>query len=213
METYVSRAGDAYGSAPSITVVNSCYIRYQPLFSQCWSRDGLYLTETWVYNDLKASYDGWIQRNLIAALAFWVYSRSSLKVAIGGGSSDAVITPIGQLWVLVISEAIMTTTHVQDPKYVLGDKSRGRETAPVLLGERITKWSLAIPIFLWSPICALFWGEWIASIPAIIIGFCVSYRCIPRSGKDEDKWAWQVWCCWTAFLSLMPLGNEQWRRI
>ena len=82
----------------------------------------MYLTETWVYNDLKASYDGWIQRNLIAALAFWVYSRSSLKVAIGGGSSsDAVITPIGQLWVLVISEAIMTTIHVQDPKDVLVD--------------------------------------------------------------------------------------------
>lgn len=148
----------------------------------------MYLTGTWVYNHLKASYNGWIQRNFITALASWVYNRNSLKAAIGGGgSSDAVITHIGQLWVLLISGIIMTTMHVQDLKDILGDKSRGRETSPILLGEQVTRWTLAIPIFLWSPICALFWGEWIASIPAIIIGFYVSYRFILRSGKDEDK--------------------------
>ncbi|TGO08750.1 hypothetical protein BTUL_0193g00020 [Botrytis tulipae] len=192
---------------PAILAINHCFL-YVGAETAC------ILTGTWVYNDLKASDDGWIQRNFIAALAFWVYNRSSLKVAIGGGgSSDAVITPVGQLWVLVISGVIMTTMHVQDLKDILGDKSRGRETAPILLGERITRWTLAIPIFLWSPICALFWGEWIASIPAILIGFYVSYRCILRSGKDEDKWTWQVWCCWTALLSLMPLGHEQWRQL
>ncbi|TGO61805.1 hypothetical protein BCON_0024g00050 [Botryotinia convoluta] len=168
------------------------------------------LTATWVYNDFKASDDGWIQRNFMAALAFWIYNLSSLKVAIGGGgSSTASVTTTGQIWVTVISAVIMTTMHVQDLKDMLGDKSRGRETAPLLLGEHVTRRVLAVPIVLWAPICALYWSEWTAALPATITGSYVALRCLLRSGKEEDKWTWQVWCFWTALLSLMPPEHQQ----
>jgi 4-hydroxybenzoate polyprenyltransferase len=161
-----------------------------------------------VYNDLKASDDGWIQRNLIAAIAFAQFNWSSLKVAIGGGgSSSAEITDIGFTWILMISAVILTTMHVQDLKDMLGDKSRGRETAPLLLGETATRWTLAVPILLWNPVCAVFWGQWVAALPATVLGVWVAWRVLWCHGKANDRWTWQLWCGWTALLSLMPMGR------
>ncbi|PQE29885.1 prenyltransferase family-domain-containing protein [Rutstroemia sp. NJR-2017a WRK4] len=168
------------------------------------------LTATWVYNDLKACDDGWIQRNFMAALGSWIYNRVSLKVAIGGeGLSTAGITRTGDVWLLVTSGVIMTTMHVQDLKDVVGDKSRGRGTAPLVLGERVTRWTLAVPVLLWSPICALVLSAWVAAIPAMVLGTYVAFRCVLRNGKEEDKWTWQVWCGWTAVLYFIPLLNFQ----
>ncbi|KAB8301234.1 hypothetical protein EYC80_003121 [Monilinia laxa] len=168
------------------------------------------LTATWVYNDLKGSDDGWVQRNFMIALAFWVYNLSSMKVAIGGGGlSTAAVTSTGKTWITVISVVIMSTNHIQDLKDILGDKSRGRETAPLLLGEHVTRQILAVPLVLWGPICAIYWGECLSALPAIIVGIYVGWRCLLRRGKEEDRWTWQVWCTWTALLSLMPLGKQQ----
>ncbi|APA14563.1 hypothetical protein sscle_13g093330 [Sclerotinia sclerotiorum 1980 UF-70] len=102
----------------------------------------------------------------------------------------------------------MTTRHVQDLKDMLGDRCRGRETAPLLLGDYVTRWRLAVSISLWSPICALFWSAWVAATPAIILGTYVALRCALRSGKAEDKWTWQVLCWWMALLSFIPLVNH-----
>ncbi|ORY18576.1 UbiA prenyltransferase family-domain-containing protein [Clohesyomyces aquaticus] len=110
---------------------------------------------TWVYNDLKASDDSCITRNAIIALAFGVFNWSSLKVAIGGGGSSAAhITSSGYAWIWLFSGVILTTMHVQDMKDQAGDRSRGRKTAPLVIGDWAARWSLAIPIFLWGPVCA-----------------------------------------------------------
>jgi hypothetical protein len=168
-----------------------------------------FLTATWVYNDLKVCDDGWIQRNFMAALGSWIHNRGSLKVAIGGGGlSTAAITNIGDIWGLMTGGVIMTTMHIQDLKDMLGDKSRGRLTAPILFGEYITRWTLAIPIFLWGPLCALFWNVWIAAIPAMILGTYVAFRCVSLSGNMEEKLTWHVWCFWTAVLYFIPLFNH-----
>ena len=74
----------------------------------------------------------------------------------------------------MISAVILMTMHVQDLKDMLGDKSRGRETAPLLLGEAATRWTLAIPILLWNAICAIFWGQWVAGLPATLLGIWVA---------------------------------------
>jgi len=165
------------------------------------------LTSTWVYNDLKASDDGWIQRNFVAALAFAQFNWSSLKVAIGGGGlSSAEITATGFSWILMISAVIFTTMHIQDLKDMTGDKSRGRETAPLFLGEMVTRRTLTIPIILWGPICAIFWGQWVAGVPVTILGIWIAWRVLWCHGIKNDRWTWQLWCGWTAVLSSMPMG-------
>jgi 4-hydroxybenzoate polyprenyltransferase len=165
------------------------------------------MTGTWVYNDLKASDDGWVQRNMIIALAFGVFNWSSLKVAIGGGgSSTAQVTSSGFIWILMISGVILTTMHVQDLKDTPGDKRRGRQTAPLVLGEMPARYTLAVPILLWTPVCVLFWRmNYIMSIPVVGLGTYVAWRCIWHGGNKEDRWTWQLWCAWTALLSLIPV--------
>jgi hypothetical protein len=162
---------------------------------------------TWVYNDLKASDDSWISRNAIIALAFGVFNWSSLKVAIGGGgSSTAHITNSGRTWIWLFSGVILTTMHIQDMKDQLGDKARGRKTAPLVIGDKAARWTLAIPIFLWSPVCAAFFGGRLLSGALIgLLGTYVAWRCLSRKTREEDRWTWQLWCAWTALLSLMPL--------
>ncbi|ATZ46633.1 hypothetical protein BCIN_02g00250 [Botrytis cinerea B05.10] len=166
------------------------------------------LTLTWVYNDLKASDDGWIQRNFIIAISFGVYNWSSLKVAIGAGglSSTAEITRVGLYWIALMSGVILTTMHIQDLKDTVGDKERGRHTSPLVLGEKVARWTLVIPITCWGPICMHYWKlSWIMNVPVTALGLYVAWRCISYRGNTEDRKTWQLWCGWTALLSLMPL--------
>ena len=129
------------------------------------------LTGTWVYNDLKASEDGMFLRNAIVALAFGTYNWTSVKVAIGGGgSSPAKITSLGYNWVLMNAAVIFTTVHMQDMADVAGDKSRGRHTIPIRLGQSVARWSLAILILVWGPTYALYWDKTLAAIPAVGLG-------------------------------------------
>jgi 4-hydroxybenzoate polyprenyltransferase len=166
------------------------------------------LTGTWVYNDLKASEDGMLLRNAIVALAFGTYNWTSVKVAIGGGGdSPAAITNAGFSWVLMNAAVIFTTVHMQDLPDVAGDRTRGRRTIPLLLGQLVARWSLAVLIFLWGPVYTMFWGKILTGIPAISLGTYVAWRVLRhRDSPVDDRWTWQLWCTWTAALSLLPLG-------
>lgn len=164
------------------------------------------LTGTWVYNDLKASEDGMLLRNAIVALALGTYNWTSVKVAIGGGgSSPAQITSLGYNWVLMNAAVIFTTVHMQDIPDVAGDRSRGRHTIPIRLGQTVARWSLAIMIFVWGPTYTIYWHKTLVGIPAVL-GTYVSWRVLRYRDKPrDDRWTWQLWCTWTATLSLLPL--------
>ena len=131
---------------------------------------------------------------MIISLVFGMFNWGSLKVAIGGGgSSTAQVTSDGFMWIFMISGVILTTMHIQDLKDILGDKKRGPQTAPLVLGDVLARWTLAIPILLWNPVCILFWRmNWIMSLSMIGLGTYVAWRCIWRSGNKEDRWTCQL---------------------
>ena len=158
----------------------------------------------WVYNDLKASDDSWLTRNAVIALGFGVFNWSSLKIAVGRGSAG--ITTTGLAWIGMYSLVIFTTMHVQDMKDQAGDRARGRRTAPLIFGDRAARWSLAVPILIWGPVCALHCQATllIATFVSLFGGY-VGWRCLSFHGSLQDRWTWQLWCAWTAMLSLMPL--------
>jgi 4-hydroxybenzoate polyprenyltransferase len=170
---------------------------------------------TWLYNDLKGGDEGWIVRNVIIAFAFGLYNLGSLKVAasernhdpnILSWSSTVHVSQQGYTWILFISGVILTTMHVQDLKDVKGDAARERKTAPLVLGERAARWTIAVPIVIWSGLCASFWRlSWIPFAPAAILGWYVAWRCLNFKGNKVDRKTWQLWCLWTAVLYVMPL--------
>lgn len=167
------------------------------------------LTGTWIYNDLKAGEDGLFLRNAGVALAFGAYNWGSAKVAIGGGGdSPAKVADAGFTWVLMNAAVIFTTVHMQDMSDVVGDRARGRRTIPLVYGQAVARWWLAILVLLWSPIYTVYWGKTLMGGPAITLGTYVAWRILRyRGNRLDDRWTWQLWCTWTALLSLLPLGS------
>ncbi|KAI1371220.1 UbiA prenyltransferase family [Hypoxylon crocopeplum] len=160
---------------------------------------------TWLYNDLMGGDENWICRNVIIAAAFWLYNTGSAKVAGNPYSQAAGITEKGVLWTTIISGVILTTMHVQDLKDQEGDCARGRRLAPLVLGDRAARWTIAIPICFWSCYCTWFWEVGTAGLGVILLGFTVAIRCLAYSGKHSDRRTWELWALWTASLYILPL--------
>jgi hypothetical protein len=162
----------------------------------------------WVYNDLKVSDDSLILRNAIASLAFGVFNWSSLKVAIGGHAEYLPkVAEAGSAWIWIYSGVIFTTLHVQDLKDQAGDRVRGRSTAPLVIGDGLTRWTLAVPITLWGPVCAMHCeASLYYAVLVSVLGAYVAWRCLRHREQAQDRWTWQLWCFWTAMLSLLPLS-------
>jgi 4-hydroxybenzoate polyprenyltransferase len=182
---------------------------------------------TWMYNDLGGGDDNWIMRNWIIACAFGVYNLGSMKVAASSAAAlnlgipgqaslfgmqlavhtetTVSVTTLGYVWAVMISGVIFTTMHVQDLKDVAGDRARGRRSAPIVLGRRITSWTIASPVIVWSAICVHFWNPPFPVLLApILLGIAVAWRCVTMTGKTADRRTWQLWCLWTAVLYVMP---------
>ncbi|PVH94757.1 hypothetical protein DM02DRAFT_721109 [Periconia macrospinosa] len=168
-------------------------------------------TFTWLYNDLGGAED-WIPRNIIIAGGFVLGNAGSLKVAAGiSPNQPARLTFGGTIWVTLISSVILTTMHVQDLKDKEGDHARGRRTAPIVLGERMCRWSIAIPVVAWSWLCTRFWDIGIWAAAPMALGGVVVWRCLMLQGKRSDRRTWQLWALWTATLYTLPiLCNPYW---
>ena len=171
-----------------------------------WKETVLLFTLTWIYNDLGGGDDNWLIRNLVIASAFFLYNLGSLGVALGPTTdTDDTrdnLSSAAYGWTATISAIILTTMQVQDLKDQDGDRSHGRQTAPIVLGESTARRTIAIPILFWSLACATIWDVWILPIA---FGSYVACRVIWRSGIDDDRRSWKLWCLWTALLYLLPL--------
>ena len=175
---------------------------------------------TWMYNDLGGGDDNWLLRNLIISSAFSVYNLGSMKVAASSaamltqstraGSSDAVgISNLGYVWAFLISGVILTTMHVQDLKDIVGDRARGRRSAPIVLGRKVAAYTIAVPVLVWSVVCVWFWAasNW-SSVGTALLGITIALRCVSLESKKADRRTWQMWCGWTAVLYLLPLSVQ-----
>lgn len=161
---------------------------------------------TWMYNDLGGADFNWIVRNCIIAVAFGFFNAGSLKLSV---PTEAEINYTGWQWTFIISAVILTTMHTQDLKDQTGDRSRGRNTAPIALGDGPARWSLSIPIFIWSFVCPSFWSSnWMGFVPSVVFGVYVSWRILRKRNKDDDRTSWKLWCLWTIFLYALPLSSR-----
>ena len=171
-----------------------------------WKETALLFSLTWIYNDLGGGDENWLVRNAIIAIAFFLYNLGSLKVASGtSGQAEHLMGSAAFGWTAAISAVILTTMHVQDLKDQEGDRTHNRQTAPLVLGESLARWTIAVPVLFWSLVWALVWGLWILPIG---LGSCIAYRILWERGKEADRRSWRLWCLWTAVLYLLPLASS-----
>lgn len=168
-----------------------------------WEETALLFTLAWMYNDLKGGDEDFVTRNLMNALAFAQFNGGALKIACG---IDQSITALGYTWVILISCVIFTTMHVQDLKDQTGDKARGRRTAPLVLGDGVARWILAIPIVVWSAICPLFLNVGLPGyLITCVLGFLLVMRIFLWRSIDADRKTYKLWAAWIAVLYMLPV--------
>lgn len=181
-------------------------------FLGAWIETLIIICLTWMYNDLRGGDDDFILRNAIISTAYGVYNYGSVRVA-GDLQGPLVLNTLGQTWICVISLVIFSTMHIQDLKDVAGDKSRGRRSAILVLGDKVARWTLALSIMFWSFACpwAIGLHPSIASpscLASVSLGLYVSCRILWLKGKKEDATSWRIWAAWLVILYASPLEPQ-----
>lgn len=169
-------------------------------------RQGLFiLILTWMYNDIRGGDE--VVRDLIISVAYGMFNSASLEIAVGGGEyTDISISRGGLIWTTMISLVILTTMQVQDLKDQAGDRTRGRRTIALWIGDRFSRMSIAFFVCFWTIACLFFWDlrPYGYVVPAAT-GIVTAYRVLSKKTSKDDATTWRWWCLWTITLYLLPI--------
>ncbi|KAI1336876.1 UbiA prenyltransferase family-domain-containing protein [Xylariaceae sp. FL0016] len=169
-------------------------------------RQGLFIIVfTYMYNDLKGGDE--VVRDLIISVSYGMFNSASLEVAVGGGEHTPIsISQGGIIWTAMISGVVLTTMQVQDLKDQTGDRTRGRQTIALWLGDRFSRYSIAFFVTFWTAACVYFWDLklYALTIPAVS-GSTTAWRVLYKRTSKDDPATWRWWCFWTITLYLLPL--------
>ena len=158
---------------------------------------------TWMYNDLGGADESYIVRNLLNSLGLVCYSAGSMMVASG---NDYTLNPMAYTWLAIEGAIVFTTLQVQDLRDQEGDRARGRGTAPLMLGDCFTRWSVAIPVMAWSLTCPAFWSLGVYGfVMPVICGGIVAIRVLLVRNPKGDELTWKLWSLWMSSLYFLPL--------
>lgn len=175
-------------------------------FLGAWQETSLLFGLTWMYNDLRGGDNNFIIRNIIISSGFGLYNGGSLRVACGTGNT---LHNTGFRWILVISAVIFSTMHIQDLKDTAGDQVRNRQSAPLVLGDSVARWTIAVPILAWSVLCPLYLRlGLLAFVSPVAIGAYVAFRTLWMRGSQTDRVSWYIWAFWLISLYVLPLAKD-----
>jgi 4-hydroxybenzoate polyprenyltransferase len=162
---------------------------------------------TWMYNDLAGADENYFIRNIINAFGFMCYSSGAARVACGYGTYT--LTTDAYCWIAIIGAIVFTTLQMQDMADQEGDKARNRGTAPLVLGDWTARWTIAVPVSIWSLFCPIFWQlDLFGYVAPVALGLLLAVRVICMRDVQSDKQTWKLWCVWTMSLYLLPLAKD-----
>ncbi|KAF2493917.1 hypothetical protein BU16DRAFT_540457 [Lophium mytilinum] len=179
------------------------------VFAASWFLGGMpesvaLMVLTWMYNDLGAADEHFHLRNLINACGFMCYSSGATTVA--AGYRRYALNNTAYTWIGMIGAIVLTSLSLQDLPDVEGDAATGRLTLPLLHGDVVARWAIAVPVLMWSLVCPAFWGlSWPGWLVSVGFGALVAFRVLLKRGVVADKVSWKLWCLWTAVLYSLPL--------
>ena len=172
-------------------------------FMGVWKETSLLFTLTWMYNDLKGGDEDFIVRNMVIAAAFGVYNEGALRIACGHGHAP---TKIGFVWTAIVSAIIFSTMHVQDMQDQIGDLAKGRRSAPIVLGDGIARWTVAVPIIFWSLFCPLYWDVGVLGwVLPMGLGSLIAVREFWFREPEADHTTWVMWAGWLTSTYLLSI--------
>ena len=159
---------------------------------------------TWMYNDLGGADENYVVRNLLNGVAFMCYSSGATLVACGFGQHTFI--PSSYTWLGIVGGIVFSTLQMQDLADQEGDRARDRGTLPLVHGDGIARWTVAVPVMFWSLLCPTYWklSPYCYALP-VITGLTVALRVLILRSVASDLVTWKLWNVWITGLYLLPL--------
>ena len=102
------------------------------------------------------------------------------------GSQQFDFSNKGLKWPGWTSAIITCTMQIQDLYDQEGDRLRARRTIPLVFGNAIARYSIAIPVVFWSFVAPAFWTLSIFGfLPSVTLGTTITTRLL-RNGKGNS---------------------------
>ncbi|MCJ1247413.1 hypothetical protein MMC30_004627 [Trapelia coarctata] len=159
---------------------------------------------TWMYNDLGGADDNFFIRNLLNLFGFVCYSLGAIMIA--SDSRQHPLNCTAYQWLAIVGLVVLTSLQMQDLPDQEGDQARGRKTVPLILGDWMARWTVAVPVAIWSILCPLFWKlTMYGFLVPVAMGGAIVLRVILKRSVAADKVTWKLWCLWTISLYALPL--------
>ena len=155
------------------------------------------------YNDFGGADCHFLVRNLINAGGYVSYASGAMEIALGGSliPSQRLIS-----WFAILGLVVLTSVHSQDLEDQEGDRLRGRKSAPLTIGDTLSRQSIALSMSFFSIYCPWFWGLRPSMyICPTLLGTFVGRRIMASSSLAEDKTNFRFWNLWMALLYCLPL--------
>ena len=142
-------------------------------------------------------------KNIINACGYCCFISGATFVA--SGKSVRTISPKGIIWISIIWTIICSTVHIQDLQDMPGDAARSRKTVPLVMGETLSRVSIASAVMLWSIAAPVFWtySSWILCLTSSL-GAVVAWRILRCRTVPHDKVTFKIWNLWITTLFLVP---------
>ncbi|KAJ5771831.1 hypothetical protein N7520_002360 [Penicillium odoratum] len=131
---------------------------------------------TWMYNYLGGADEDCILRNVISAAGFICHGSGSKAIAAGYGE-----------WQL----------NTNDTE---GDTARSRRTFPIIYGDQVARFSVAVG----SVICPRIWClESFGYLILLVPGALIAYRTPNLRSMSVDELSYKFWCVWLIIIHML----------
>ena len=155
----------------------------------------------YLYNDLNGGDNSWPLRNVLNACGFTCFASGALEVALQSHIKSEM-TP----WLSMIGAVVYTTVHMQDMYDQPGDSAAGRRTIPLVFGDGLARWSIAIAVATWSWLCPVYWGSaGVGYLAPVALGAVVGLRSLLKRTIEDDKTTFKIYNAWLVSMYLLPL--------
>lgn len=156
----------------------------------------------WIYNDLGGADYSCLARNLINAAGFTCFASGATIVA----SGRLVLNSAAYKWFAMIAAIIISSVQMQDIPDQEGDSIRGRNTVPLVIGDRKSRWTVAAPVAFWSISAPAFWEvSFMGFGMPLMLGAIIIKRIMVDCTAREDELTFKIWNAWMMSLYLLTL--------
>lgn len=157
----------------------------------------------YLYNNRGGADRSSVVRNLINGMGFICFGSGAMEIALG---TSLPTQPFLVAWFGLIGLVVSTTVHVQDMSDQMGDRSRGRWTIPLSIGDKASRWTIAAAMAFWISYCPRFWQlSHFQCGATTALGITVIVRTITQRSVQNDKTTFRLWNAWMVTMYLMPL--------